>query len=180
MREIIDVDVLHTTIDLRPYREALLAAQQSAAHRRDDGWGNVVPPVTEGLSRRQRKRCNQTRWAGRRSAAAGIALGLNLIVGDGNFGTYSDAAMAFLVDLLYLTPVRSTEARAAWRAAGFRDIAIRRAQRRLGIKPYQVGFHGGWWWALPQIEGDRDVDPEEYLREDTGRFGHSYGGGAPL
>ena len=74
---------------------------------------------------------------------------LDLAVGNGYFGSYTDAAVASLIDLLYVMPVRSTEARESWRAAGFRDIAIRRAQRRLGIKPCQRGFHGGWWWALP-------------------------------
>jgi hypothetical protein len=94
---------------------------------------------------------------------------MDLLVGNGYFSSYTDAAVAFLVDLLYVTPVRSTEARAAWREAGLRDIAIRRAQRRLGIKPYQVGFHGGWWWALPDLGGDHDATPEDYLHLDTQR-----------
>jgi hypothetical protein len=155
--------VLYTSIDLRRLREAVAAQQHAAPRGRADGWGDIVPPVTDGLSRRRRKQRNRARWAGRRSAADGIELDIDLIGSHSNFGSYTDAAVAFLVDLLYVTPVRSTEAKAAWRAAGFRDIAIRRAQRRLGIKPYQVGFHGGWWWALPDLDGDRDPDPENYL-----------------
>ena len=68
-------------------------------------------------------------------------------------------AMAFLVDTLYIRPIRSPEVNATWRAAGFRDGQIRRAQRRRGIKPYQVGFHGGWWWALP----NDDIVPGDHI-----------------
>ena len=154
--------MLTTVIDLKRLREAVAAQEHANPQGRTDGWGDIVPPVTEGLSRRRRKQRNQARWAGRRSAGDGVQVD-DLIVGDGVFTSYTDAAVAFLIDPLYVTPVRSTEARAAWREAGLRDIAIRRAQRRLGIKPYQVGFHGGWWWALPDLDGNRDPAPEDYI-----------------
>ena len=159
--------MLYTSIDLRKLREAAAAQQQANPQGRTDGWGDIIPPVTDGLSRRRRRQRNQARWVGRRSAADGIEVDLDLFTGDDTFTSYSDAAVAFLIDLLYVTPVRSTEARATWREAGFRDIAIRRAQRRLGIKPYQVGFHGGWWWALPDLGDDQDPAPEDYLSSRT-------------
>ena len=151
--------MLYTSLDLRRLREAV-AAQQRATPARSDGWGDIIPSVTEGLSRRRRKQRNTARWAGRRSAGDGVEAPDGLDVGDGGpWRSGTEMAMAFLVDLLYVTPVRSTEARASWRAAGFRDIVIRRAQRRLGIKPYQVGFHGGWLWALP----NDDIVPGDHI-----------------
>lgn len=77
------------------------------------------------------------------------------------------------------------------RENGFTTGTLRRAKNALGIKPTQVGFHGGWVWALPTPQVRKVVTDahaqmvstcgqNEHLCGDQLRPGwNGLGGGAP-
>jgi putative DNA primase/helicase len=70
-------------------------------------------------------------------------------------------AEAFLRDILANGPRPTTEVKAEARGAGISPRTLRRAQGKLGIKPYRkaetgegLGSDGRWYWALP-AEGSK-------------------------
>jgi RecA-family ATPase len=63
----------------------------------------------------------------------------------------------FLSDYLKDMPRKSNEVIKASKAAGISEITLRRAKARLKVCSKQGDFHGGWFWALPQmITSDTD------------------------
>ena len=59
-------------------------------------------------------------------------------------------AKDFLRDELSAGPRLQTDLQKAAEAAGHSWSTVRRAQKRLKIKPYKTGLQGGWEWKLPE------------------------------
>jgi putative DNA primase/helicase len=68
----------------------------------------------------------------------------------------TDWAADFLEDLLKDGPVSAAEVFKGGKKIGVREKAMRRAQKKLGVKPYKSSFAGGWLWSLPTTEGVHD------------------------
>jgi hypothetical protein len=88
----------------------------------------------------------------------------------------TDEAVDWLRGLLGDGPMKASDVQKEARQAGISDKALRRARKRLGIKPKKRQFSGGWEWALlgnEDAQGAQDAhttrqgifEGEGYLRE---------------
>jgi putative DNA primase/helicase len=69
---------------------------------------------------------------------------------DAKDGGASKDAESFLQEFLKGGPVAATEAEEAADAHGISARTLRRARKKLGVKPYKDGYQGHWLWRLPE------------------------------
>jgi len=79
---------------------------------------------------------------------------------DDEARTAEDEAVDFLRSLLAGNTVTANDVKRDARDAGISYDTLRRAQRRLGIKPHKLGMSGPWVWTIPA----EDVDVHEKVR----------------
>lgn len=68
-------------------------------------------------------------------------------------------AREFLRTALADGPLPAREVKSQARDAGISETTLNRAKRDLGIKPEKSGFGGGWYWRIPDQDG-QDTNAE--------------------
>ena len=82
----------------------------------------------------------------------------------------NDAA-DFLQKLLADGPVESTEVFRQAKANGIKERTLNRAKGDIGVKSLKLGFGGGWYWSLPNQDGQhghQDALPQNVAIFDSG------------
>lgn len=73
-----------------------------------------------------------------------------------NTGSALNEAKDFLEEMLSQGPASRQIIEQESKDQGIKWGTIRRAQKKLGIKPYKDGMDGGWLWSLPNAEDAQD------------------------
>jgi len=81
-------------------------------------------------------------------------------------GAVADAE-EFLKDFLGGGPQRTSKVFAAARKIGIAPATLRRAKKKLGVKPKKLDFNGGWSWQLPGSKPAPLVPSESLWRPTT-------------
>jgi putative DNA primase/helicase len=90
---------------------------------------------------------------------------------DGEDDSKLDAAQAFLVEFLGEQMVMATQVFEEAKRAGHSPTTIRRAQRKLGIRPAKSKDH--WFWSLPDGRFPKSTQDNHGIQtQDVGHLGH--------
>jgi putative DNA primase/helicase len=91
----------------------------------------------------------------------------------------TDWAVDFLQDILGKGPVSATDILKESKKLKIGEKALRRAQKKLGIKTHKLSFKGAWVWSMPIVEvvqDDQDaVSNTEGILDHVGNLGSQSG-----
>lgn len=144
-------------------RMVLVAAKQEDSDMRvlaraksniaiDDGgisYGIEEATVGDGIE------TTRVYWGGKVEGTAREILGD--VEDTGEKTSERDDAVQFLYDILKDGPLPAKQVYEDARGAGFTNATVRRAQKKIGIKPYKagdgIGEKSAWYWRLPPAAG---------------------------